>query len=108
MYYLDQKNFDIINNKNKKGQTALHLAILTNGNSDIIKNLLKKGIKVDIKDNNNLSALDITSQDSKYETIKKLILDYTKTNCLGLNFHIYLSFIFTNYLLQFTFISIFR
>ena len=88
LYYLDQKNFDIINNKNKKGQTALHLAILTNGNSDIIKNLLKKGIKVDIKDNNNLSALDITSQNSKYESIKKLILDYTKTNCLGLNFHI--------------------
>ena len=88
LYYLDQKNLNIINNKNKKGQTPLHLAILTNGNIDIIKILLKKGIKIDIKDNNNLSVLDITKQNLKYENINKLILDYTKTNCLGLNFHI--------------------
>ena len=88
LYYLDEKNIDIINSINKNGQTALHLAILTNTNKDIIKKLLKKGSKIDIKDKNNLTVLDITSENLKYESINKLILDYTKTNCLGLNFHI--------------------
>ena len=88
LFYLDEKNIDIINNLNKNGQTPLHLAILTNATKDIIKKLLKKGCKTDIKDKNNLTVLDITSENLKYENINKLILDYTKTNCLGLNFHI--------------------
>ena len=66
----------------------MHLTILTNGNPEIIKKLLKKGINIDIKDKNNLTALDITEENIKLENINKLIKDYTKTNCLGLNFHI--------------------
>ena len=88
LYYLENNNLNIINNRNKNGQTALHLTILTNGNPEIIKILLKKGINIHIKDKNNLTALDITEENIKLENINKLIKDYTKTNCLGLNFHI--------------------
>ena len=35
-----------------------------------------------------MTALDITKDNLKYENINKLIIDYTKTNCLGLNYHI--------------------
>ena len=88
LFYLDVKNKDIINDVNKNGQTALHLAILTSGSTEIIKRLIKKGIKINIKDNNDMTALDITKDNLKYENINKLIIDYTKTNCLGLNYHI--------------------
>ena len=88
LYYLDEKNKEIINDRNKNGQTALHLAILTNGSTEIIKKLIKKGIKVNIKDKNDMTALDITKDNLKYENINRLITDYTKTNCLGLNYHI--------------------
>ena len=88
LYYLEEKNKDIINDRNKNGQTALHLAILTNGSTEIIKRLIKKGVKLNIKDKNDMTALDITKDNLKYENINRLITDYTKTNCLGLNYHI--------------------
>jgi ankyrin repeat protein len=82
LFYLDEKNKDNINDVNKNGQTALHLAILTSGSTEIIKRLIKKGIKINNKDNNDMTALDITKDNLKYENINKLIIDYTKTNCL--------------------------
>ena len=64
------------------------MAILTNGSTEVIKRLIKKGININIKDKNDMTALDITNDNLKYENINKLINDYTKTNCLGLNYHI--------------------
>ena len=88
LFYLNEKNKNIINSINNKGQTALHLAILTNGGTEIIKMLIKKGIKVNIKDKNDMTVLDITKNNIKYENLNKLIVDYTETNCLGMNYHI--------------------
>ena len=88
LYYLRNDNKNIINNTNKDRQTALHLAVLTNASGTIIKKLIKKGINVNIKDKNDLSAIDLTKNNIKHENINKLILDYTSTNFLGLNFHI--------------------
>ena len=88
LYYLDEKNKEIINSQNKNGQTALHLAILTNSSTDIIKKLIKKGINPDIKDKNGLTVFDIPKDNIKYQNINKLINDYSKTNCIGLNYHV--------------------
>ena len=84
LYYLNEKNINIINNINNQGQTSLHLAILTNASNEIIK----KGIKINIKDKNDMTVLDITKDNNKYENFNKLIIDYTETNCLGMNYHI--------------------
>ena len=47
-YFLDKKNKNI-NNKNNKGQTALHIAC-SNRNENIIKLLVKKGANTKMKD----------------------------------------------------------
>ena len=57
LFYLEDKNKDIINAVNKSGQTALHLTVLTNESATIIKKLIKKGIDVNIKDKNGLTVL---------------------------------------------------
>ena len=88
LFYINEKNFDVINKVNKNGQTALHLTILTNESLSIIKKLIKKGIDLNIRDKYGLTALDISKNNPKYELIKKTIIDYTQTNCLGLNYHI--------------------
>ena len=49
---------------------------------------IKKGIDINIKDNNGLTALDLVRDKKKYENIQKVIFDYTDKNCLGLNHHI--------------------
>ena len=88
LYYIDDKNKDVINTVNKSGQTALHLTILTNESLTVIKKLIKKGINPDIKDKNGLNAYDIAKNNKKYESINKTLIDYSKTNCLGINHHI--------------------
>ena len=88
LFYLEDKNKDIINAVNKSGQTALHLTVLTNESATIIKKLIKKGIDVNIKDKNGLTVFDIAKNNPKFEYINKTLIDYTKTNCIGLNFHI--------------------
>lgn len=88
LFYIDDKNPDIINSVNKNNQTALHLTILTNESITIIKKLIKKGIKLDIKDKYGMTVFDIAKNNPKYEQINKTLLDYTQTNCLGLNYHI--------------------
>ena len=88
LFYIDDNDKDLINTRNNCGQTALHLTILTNESLTIIKKLIKKGINPDIKDNNGVTAYDIAKNNPKFETIQKTLIDYTKTNCLGINYHI--------------------
>ena len=88
LFYLDDKNKDIINTVNKSGQSALHLTILTNESISIIKKLIKKGINPDLKDKSGLTVYDIAKNNKKYEIINKTLIDYTKSNCLGINYHI--------------------
>jgi palmitoyltransferase len=87
LFYIDDKNADIINSVNKNNQTALHLTILTNESISIIKKLIKKGIKLDIKDKFGMTVFDIAKNNPKYEHINKTLIEYTQTNCLGLNYH---------------------
>ena len=88
LYYINDNNKDVINSVNKNGQTALHLTILTNESITMIKKLIKKGIDTSIKDKNGLTVFDIAKNNPKYESINKTLHDYTKTNCLGFNYHI--------------------
>ena len=88
LFYINDKNADIINSVNKNNQTALHLTILTNESTTIIKKLIKKGIKLDIRDKFGMTVFDIAKNNPKYEQINKILIDYTQTNCLGLNYHI--------------------
>ena len=88
LYYIDDNHKDIINDVNNNGQTALHLTILTNESLTIIKKLIKKGINTEIKDNNGLSVYDIAKNNQKFELINKTLVEYSKTNCFGINYHI--------------------
>ena len=90
MLYINKEsgNENVINSVNNQGQTALHITILTSGSISTIKKLIKKGIDINIKDNNGLTALDLVRDKKKYENIEKVIFDYTDKNCLGLNHHI--------------------
>ena len=88
LYYIDDKNKDIINDVNNNGQSALHLTILTNESLTVIKKLIKKGINTQLKDNNGLSAYDIAENNPKYEMINKTLIEYSQTNCFGINYHI--------------------
>ena len=88
LYYINDDNKDVINRVNKNGQTALHLTILTNESTTIIKKLIKKGINTDIKDKNGLTVWDLAKNNPKNDSINKTLNDYTKTNCLGINYHI--------------------
>ena len=76
---------NVINSVNNQGQTSLHTTILTSGSISTIKKLIKKGIDINIKDNNGLTALDLVKNKKKYEKIEKVIFDYTNRNFLGLN-----------------------
>ena len=88
LYYIDDEHKNIINEVNKNGQSALHLTILTNESLTVIKKLIKKGINTNLKDNNGLSAYDISKNNPKFEMINKTLIDYTKSNCFGINYHI--------------------
>ena len=89
LYYLDDNNdMNILNKTNNNKQSALHLVILTSQNSTIIKKLIKKGIDINIKDNNGISAIDLVKNNPKNEILYKIIVDYTNSSCFGLNFHI--------------------
>ena len=87
LYYIDEKNKNIINAVNKSGQTALHLTILTNESITIIKKLIKKGINTHIKDNSGLTVYDIAKNNKKND-INKVLIDYSTSNCFGINYHI--------------------
>ena len=109
MLYINKENENqsVINSVNNLGQTALHITVLTSGSISTIKKLIKKGIDINIRDNNGLNVIDLVKDKKKYENIEKVILDYTNKNCLGLNHHIndttnkYFKYIF------FIFLSIF-
>jgi len=90
MLYINKEsgNENVINSVNNQGQTALHITILTSGSISTIKKLIKKGIDINIKDNNGLTAIDLVKDKKKFENIEKVIFDYTVKNCLGLNHHI--------------------
>lgn len=90
MLYINKEigNQNVINSVNNQGQTALHITILTSGSISTIKKLIKKGIDINIKDNNGVTANDLVKNIKRYENIEKVILDYTDKNCIGLNHHI--------------------
>ena len=90
MLYINKEsgNENVINSVNNQGQTALHITILTSGSISTIKKLIKKGIDINIKDNNGLTAVDLVKDKKKFENIEKVIFDYTDKNCIGLNHHI--------------------
>ena len=88
LFYMDDKDKDLINTVNNNGQTALHLTILTTESVYVIKKLIKKGINPDIKDKNGLTAYDIAKNNPKFEEINKTLVEYSKSNCLGINYHI--------------------
>jgi ankyrin repeat protein len=74
LFYINDKNADIINSVNKNNQTALHLTILTNESISIIKKLIKKGIKLDIKDKFGMTVFDIAKNNPKYLTSTVFLL----------------------------------
>ena len=90
MLYINEKygNSNTINSVNNQGQTALHITVLTSGSISTIKKLIKKGIDINIKDNNGLTVNDLVKDRKEYANIEKVIYDYTYKNCLGLNHHI--------------------
>ena len=90
MLYINKEigNQNVINSVNNQGQSALHITILTSGSISTIKKLIKKGIDINIKDNNGVTANDLVKNIKRYENIEKVILDYTDKNCIGLNHHI--------------------
>ena len=90
MLYINKQNGNenIINSVNNQGQTALHITILTSGSISTIKKLLKKGIDLNIKDNNDMTVNDLIKDKIKYENIQKVIYDYTNKGWFGLNHHI--------------------
>ena len=90
LLYMNKENGNenLINSVNNQGQSSLHITILTTGSISTIKKLIKKGIDINIKDNNGLTALDLVRDKKKYENIQKVIFDYTNKNCIGLNHHI--------------------
>jgi hypothetical protein len=90
MLYINKEigNQNVINSVNNQGQTALHITILTSGSISTIKKLIKKGIDINIKDNNGVTANDLVKNIKRYENIEKVIFDYTDKNCIGLNHHI--------------------
>ena len=90
MLYINKNNGNeyIINSVNSQGQTALHITILTSGSISTIKKLLKKGIDLNIKDNNDMTVNDLVKDKKKFESIEKIIYDYTNKGCFGLNHHI--------------------
>ena len=90
MLYINKENENqsVINSVNNLGQTALHITVLTSGSISTIKKLIKKGIDINIRDNNGLNVIDLVKDKKKYENIEKVIFDYTNKNCLGLNHHI--------------------
>ena len=114
LLYINKKNNNenIINTVNNKGQTALHITVLTTGSVSTIKKLIKKNIDINIKDNSGLSVLDLVKNNDKYKNIEKIIIEYTHKNCLGLNYHIndkknkYIKFILFNALTIFIIFSI--
>ena len=87
LYYIDDKNKSVLNAVNNNGQTALHLTILTNESNTIIKKLIKKGINTNIKDNSGLTVYDIAKNNHKNE-INNILIEYSTTNCFGINYHI--------------------
>ena len=118
MFYINKemRNENIINSVNNQGQTSLHITILTSGSISTIKKLIKKGIGINIKDNNGLIAIDLVKEKKKFENIEKVIVDYTSRNCIGLNHHInddlnkyfkYISFIFLSLLVLSSIIFLF-
>ena len=90
MLYINKEsgNQNVINAVNNQGQTALHITVLTSGSISTIKKLIKKGIDINIRDNNGLNVIDLVKDKKKFENIEKVIFDYTDKNCLGLNHHI--------------------
>ena len=90
LLYINEKNnnLDVINHVDKQGQTILHVTILTTGSTSTIKKLVKKGIDITIKDNNNLTVFDLVKDNPKYANLEKVLIEYTHKNCLGLNYHI--------------------
>ena len=90
MSYINEENgnTNVINSVNNQGQTALHITVLTSGSISTIKKLIKKGIDINIKDNNGLTVNDLVKDRKEYANIEKVIFDYTYKNCLGLNHHI--------------------
>ena len=61
-YFLNKKHD--LNDVNKKGQTALHIACEL-GNEKIINLLVENGANIDIKDNKGRKPFDILSKTSK-------------------------------------------
>ena len=61
--YFVNKKYDL-NDVNKKGQTALHLACEL-GNEKIINFLVENGANVDIRDNKGKKPFDILSKSSR-------------------------------------------
>jgi hypothetical protein len=90
MLYINEENgnCNVINSVNNQGQTALHITVLTSGSISTIKKLIKKGININIKDNNGLTVNDLIKGKKEYANIEKVIYDYTNKNFLGLNHHI--------------------
>ena len=90
MLYINKEhgNENMINSVNSQGQSALHITILTSGSISTIKKLIKKGIDINIRDNNGLTALDLVKDKKKFENIEKVIIDYTNKGFFGLNHHI--------------------
>ena len=88
LYYINDKNFDVINKLNDKGQNALQLTIITAQNISACKKLIKKGINFNNKDKNNLTVFDIVKNDKKLKNIENVLYTYTHKNCFGLNYHI--------------------
>ena len=90
LLYINEKNnnLDVINHVDKQGQTALHVTILTTGSTSTIKKLIKKGINLYIKDKNGLNVFDLVKENPKNANMEKVLIEYSKKNCFGLNYHI--------------------
>ncbi|XP_074573950.1 uncharacterized protein LOC141830418 [Curcuma longa] len=54
---------DIINERNNDGRTILHMAVISNVHTDLVELLMKiRSIKLNIRDNDGITALDILRQ----------------------------------------------
>ena len=69
-----QEIYDMLENRNKKGETALHAAV-KDGYHDIVKMCLEKGAKVRARTANLAQPLHIAAINGDME-IAKLLVDY--------------------------------
>jgi ankyrin repeat protein len=69
---IESKSYEGINEKNKDGETVLHLAV-SYGSEEKIKELIEKGADVNIEDNKGRKALHYAALFGKTKTVKVLI-----------------------------------